>query len=174
MGTNQARRPHATLSAMAAVAALAGALLAPPARADDAADCAKGDGKLLVGKVAAKPKFVHGKFLKGVELSHTHISLVSDADGKTYDVAIDNVFANGYKKNAKAVPAPLNAIKPGDRIAACGQPFDGGIHWVHTNCGDTPTTAHPDGWLRHYQADGSLGPNMESNQAYCPLWGGSH
>jgi len=141
------------------------------ARADDAADCRKADGQLLEGKVAAKPAFKHGKFIKGVELSHTHIRLVADSDGKAYDVAIDNVFANGYQKNSKTVPAPLNTINVGDRIAACGQPFAGGIHWVHTNCGDAPSTSHPDGWIKKVQPDGSLGPNLESNQTYCRLWG---
>jgi hypothetical protein len=39
----------------------------------------------------------------------------SDADERAYDVAIDNVFANGYRHNQPSVPAPLNTIKVGER-----------------------------------------------------------
>lgn len=147
------------------------ALCAMPAAgwADDAADCQAAAGTLMTGTVQTNPWFKSGKPLKGVYLSHTHLTLQSDADGKSYDVAIDNVFADGYVKNATGVPAPLNQIAAGDRLSVCGQPFPGGIHWVHTNCGITPTPDKPNGWVRKV-ANGTAGDNMEDNQNYCYLW----
>ena len=140
------------------------------ASADDAQACQDAGGTLLMGSVVSPPKFKHGMFRKGVELSHTHLTLRGDADGKHYDVAIDNVFATGYKKNAKAVPAPLDAIRVGDKLQLCGLPFEGGIHWVHNNCGDTPTAQDPDGWIKKISTDGSAGPNLEGGQKFCFLW----
>jgi hypothetical protein len=41
-------------------------------------------------------------------MSHTHLTLRGDADGRAYDVAIDNVFANGYRHNPRIAPvAPI-------------------------------------------------------------------
>jgi hypothetical protein len=138
--------------------------------ADDASDCAAAGGSLLNGEVVSAPKFKSGMFRKGVELSHTHLSLKGANDGRTYDVAIDNVFADGYVENKKGVPAPLNTINVGDQIEVCGIPFQGGIHWVHNNCGDHPTKSDPNGWLKKVQANGTLGPNMEDGEKFCYLW----
>ena len=142
------------------------------APSDDAAQCQKAAGSYLSGTVARAPRFQSGKPLKGVYLSHTHLTLKGE-DGKLYDVAIDNVFANGYQKNARTVPPPLNAIHTGDKLELCGQLYsDGGagIHWVHTNCGVTPAPDKPDGWVRAIDAKGVPGPNMEAKQDYCGLW----
>ncbi|KXU91915.1 hypothetical protein CR51_31330 [Caballeronia megalochromosomata] len=146
------------------------AALSANALADDAQDCHAAGGTLLTGQVVSPPTFKDGMFRHGVELSHTHLKLKGDTDGKTYDVAIDNVFASGYQKNSKGVPAPLNIIQVGDRLEACGIPFSGGIHWVHNNCGDTPTASDPNGWLKIVKGDGTVGPNLEGGQQYCGLW----
>lgn len=145
-------------------------LQSTPAFADDAQACTASGGTLLVGKVVSPPTFKDGMFRKGVELSHTHLSLKGDSDGKTYDVAIDNVFASGYQQHRKDVPAPLNSIAVGDKLEVCGIPFSGGIHWVHNNCGDAPTKSDPNGWIKIVQPSGSVGPNLEASQKYCYLW----
>lgn len=135
----------------------------------DAQECRASGGTLLVGQVVSAPKFRHGKRKMGVELSHTHVKLQGD-DGNTYDVAIDNVFASGYRPHSRKVPEPLNTIAVGDKLEACGIRFRGGIHWVHNNCGDRPTRSDPNGWLKVIRADGSAGPNLEDSQKYCSLW----
>ena len=141
-------------------------------QAADAAQCRRADGSFLVGTVTKGPTFRGGERRHGVYLSHTHLTLRGD-NGTSYDVAIDNVFANGYHKNHRGVPAPLNTIRVGDKLELCGKPYAGGdvgIDWVHTNCGDTPTPDKPDGWVRKLNADGSAGDNMEASQAFCSLW----
>lgn len=143
------------------------------ARADQATQCQANAGSYLTGKVITGPKFVSGHPRRGVELSHTHLRLLSDQDGKSYDVAIDNVFASGYDTAGEHVPAPLSSIHVGDRLALCGQLYTQGgrgIHFVHTNCGDTPRANDPDGWVKLVAADGSVGPNLEDTQEYCRLW----
>lgn len=145
-------------------------VLADPAT--DAAQCQQAAGSFLTGTVTGAPRFQSGKPLHGVYLSHTHLRLKGD-DGTSYDVAIDNVFAGGYRRNQASVPAPLNTIRAGDKLELCGQLYSGndvGIHWVHTNCGVTPTSDKPDGWVRKVDADGNAGDNMEANQAFCRLW----
>lgn len=144
------------------------------ARPDDRADCAKGDGTLLAGVVIAKPTFASGKKLRGIPLTHTHIRIRGDADGKAYDLAVDDVFAAGYQPHVAEVPAPLASIAVGDHLEACGLPYAGGMHWVHTNCGDTPTRQDPDGWLKVIDASGAAGPNLEDSQKYCYLWPRKH
>ena len=143
-------------------------------RADDRADCAKGDGTLLAGVVIAKPTFASGKKLKGIPLTHTHIRIRGDADGKAYDLAVDDVFAAGFNPHVAEVPAPLASIAVGQHLEACGLPYAGGMHWVHTNCGDTPTAQDPDGWLKTIDASGAVGPNLEDSQKYCYLWPRKH
>jgi hypothetical protein len=144
------------------------------AAADPASDCAQVQGVYLKGTAASPPKFYPGKPLQGVELSHTRLSL-SGTDGKTYQVAIDNVFAAGYNaaNPERKVPSPLDQIKVGDQLEMCGvrysQPAPG-IDWVHTNCGDPPVSGKPDGWIREVAANGSTSDNMESSQEYCRLW----
>ena len=139
------------------------------ARADDRADCANGDGTLLTGVVMAPPTFAPGKPLQGIPLTHTHIRIRGDLDGKTYDLAVDDVFAAGYEPRLSVVPPPLSSIAVGQHLEACGLPYAGGMHWVHTNCGDKPTTQDPDGWLKVMGAAGTVGPNLEDSQKYCDL-----
>jgi hypothetical protein len=143
------------------------------AMADASQDCASAGGSYVAGVVVKGPKFAHGQYRHGVELSHTHLKLRSDQDGQVYDVAIDNVFASGYVPEQRTVPAPIDAISLGDRIEACGQLYDRGvgIHFVHNNCGERPTAAHPDGWIRIVGARGVAGANLESNTRYCGLFG---
>ena len=142
-----------------------------PACADERDDCASNAGTLLIGTVISSPRFAHGHDLRGVELSHTHVRLRSD-DGRIYDVAIDDIFAEGYDQAAERVPAPLSRIRPGDHLELCGKPYVSGrgMDWVHTNCGGQPTRNKPDGWVKVIGPDGMPGPNLESNQEYCPLW----
>lgn len=143
------------------------------ARADEAAQCRANAGTYLTGSVTEGPAFAPGHLREGVELSHTHLTLLSDQDGQSYDVAIDNVFASGYDAAGESVPPPLSAIRPGDRLELCGKPYahgEPGIDWVHTNCGETPDAAQPDGWLKVLAADGTPGPNLEASREYCRLW----
>ena len=158
--------PGLALKALALVA-LCGS---SAARADDASDCQAAAGSYLTGVVLAQPTFARGSRLRGIELSHTHVKLVGDADGKTYDIAVDDVYAGGYRPHQEAVPPPLDVIKTGDRLSLCGLPYRGGMHWVHTNCGDKPTRQDPDGWLKEIGPDGVAGPNLEDSTKYCYLW----
>jgi hypothetical protein len=152
---------------------LAGLLIfTPGAWADEQADCVSKAGTLLVGTVTSGPRFVSGHERRGVELSHTHLRLRGD-DGQSYDIAIDDVFAEGYDQADERVPAPLSGIRPGNRLELCGKPYASGgpgMDWVHTNCGDRPTREAPDGWVKVLGADGTPGPNLETNQEYCRLW----
>lgn len=141
--------------------------------ADDAAQCSIDGGAYLTGAVIRGPTFARGHTLDRVELSHTHLTVLSDQDGQSYDVAIDNVFASGYDAAGESVPAPLSMIHAGDRLELCGKLYsDGrpGIDWVHTNCGETPTATQPDGWLKIVAPDGAPGPNLEASREYCRLW----
>jgi hypothetical protein len=153
-----------------APALLFGLLFASTAAfADEAGDCASAAGSYLTGKVTTAPYYKSGKMQKGVELSHTHVTITADQDGKSYDIAMDNVFAAGYDSAGQAVPSPLSGIAKGDHLSLCGQLYSGsslGIHWVHTNCGVTPTSAKPNGWVKR-SGDKS---NMEDNTEYCGLW----
>ena len=100
------------------------------------------------------------------------LKLMSDQDGRSYDVAIDNVFATGYDGAGESVPTPLSTIQTGDRLELCGKLYtDGGpgIDWLHTNCGETPRAAQPDGWRKILSSDGA-GPNLEDSREYCRLW----
>ena len=146
--------------------------LSSVALADAPADCKAAAGSYLTGQVVSNPVFKGGSKRKGKELSHTHLSLRADQDGKTYDVAMDNVFASGYDQAGESVPAPLSSIKKGDHLQLCGQLYTSGvgIHWVHTNCGDTPNPAQPNGWVKKINADNSTGPNLEGSTEYCKLW----
>ena len=143
--------------------------------ADDRSDCTVNAGTLLSGIVIAKPTYVSGKSLKGIPLSHTHIRIRGDSDGATYDLAVDDVFASGFDPEHAVVPPPLDAIVTGTHVEACGILYAGGMHWVHTNCGDAPTAQDPNGWLKVVDASGAAGPNLEDSPKYCDLWpkGGS-
>ena len=142
------------------------------AQADDRQACAAVDGNYLSGQVVQAPQFAHGQFRQGIELSHTHLKLRADQDGRVYDVAIDNVFANGYRRNETSVPAPLDAIRAGDRLQVCGQLYDRGvgIHFVHNNCGAAPAANHPDGWIKPVDGHGQPGANLEAGTGFCGLF----
>lgn len=143
------------------------------ALADEAAQCQADGGSYLSGVVVKGPKFAHGQFRKGVELSHTHLKVKADQDGQVYDVAIDNVFADGFTPNTKTVPAVIGAIRVQDRLSLCGQLYTRGgpgIHWVHTNCGAKPSAKRPNGWIKQLGANGGAGPNLEDNTQYCSLF----
>jgi hypothetical protein len=143
------------------------------ARADEAALCRANAGTYLTGSVTGGPRFARGHVRDGVELSHTHLTLRADQNGQSYDVAIDNVFAAGYDGAGESVPPPLSTIRSGDRLGLCGKLYthgELGIDWVHTNCGERPTAAQPDGWLKVLAADGTPGPNLEGSREYCRLW----
>lgn len=139
---------------------------------DEASQCQASAGTYRSGIVVKGPKFTHGQFRKGVELSHTHLKLKADQDGQVYDVAIDNVFADGYVKNGRRVPDSLYSIKVNDHLELCGQLYTKGvgIHWVHTNCGQKPTAQHPNGWIKHIGANGTSGQNLEDNTQFCSLF----
>ncbi len=143
-----------------------------PAQASEQDACAFNKGRLLIGTVASAPRFAQGHDRRGVELSHTHVRLRGD-DGQYYDIAIDNVFADGYDQAGEQVPAPLSEIKRGDRLEVCGKPYTSGgrgMDWVHTSCGDRPRPNAPDGWVKVLGPNGVPGPNLESSQKYCRLW----
>ncbi len=143
------------------------------AYADEQTQCQANDGVYLTGTVTDGPNFTSGHPLQGVELSHTHLTFLADQDQQSYDVAIDNVFASGYDAAGEDVPAPLSSIQVGDRLELCGLPYTGsevGIHWVHTDCGATPTPSQPNGWVKILNQDGTAGPNLESSEEYCRLW----
>lgn len=141
--------------------------------ADERQSCEAASGAWRSGVVLQGPKFVHGQFRKGIELSHTHLKVRADQDGQVYDVAIDNVFASGYRPGQPVVPSPIDSIRAGDHLSMCGQLYDRGvgIHFVHTNCGESPAPNHPDGWLRVVDRSGRPGDNLESSTNYCPLFG---
>jgi hypothetical protein len=144
------------------------------ALADEAAICQSGAGTYLSGVVVSPPKFAHGRFRKGVELSHTHLRLRADQDNRVYDVAIDNVFASGYDKGQRGIPAPIDGIRVNDRIEACGALYTkgDGIHWVHPTCGRRATPDQPNGWLKRVAPDGTPSANFEGNTTWCPLFTG--
>jgi hypothetical protein len=147
-------------------------LTALTAVADDAAECRAGAGTFLTGVVVDAPRFTHGRFRKGVELSHTHLRVLSDRDGKLYDVAIDNLFSTGYDAKTPGIPPALRTIRHQDRVAVCGAPFSrgSGMHWVHPTCGHRPDPEHPNGFLKRIGPDGKPSPNLEANTNFCPLF----
>lgn len=143
------------------------------AMADDAANCKAAAGSYLTGVVTTAPKFAAAsETLQGIKLSHTHVTLKGDKDGKSYDVAMDNVYAVDYVKNSSSIPKSLAAIKVGNHLELCGQLYTSGspgIHWVHDNCGDKPTSSEPNGWTS-IVTNGVVGVNLERSQTYCYLW----
>jgi hypothetical protein len=144
--------------------------LAAVAAASDQSNCTAAAGTFMTGKITAGPRFATGSFLKGVELSHTHVTLKSDQDGKSYDIAMDDVYASGYDVAGESIPEPLKSLKVGNRLELCGEPFPGGLHWVHSNCGIKPTKTTPNGWVKLLNSSGKAGANLEGSQEYCYLW----
>jgi hypothetical protein len=148
------------------------ALATATAAADEAADCRAGAGTFMTGVIVGPPKFAHGRYRKGIELSHTHLKLREDRSGQVYDVAIDNVFVPGYVQGKATIPPPLNTIHVNDHVEVCGAPYTrgNGIHWVHPNCGRRPSPDHPEGWLKRLAPDGTPGVNLTGNTQFCPIF----
>jgi hypothetical protein len=140
------------------------------ASASEQSACAAAKGKYMVGTVVSDPSFAYGSYRQDVELSHTHIQLRNDADGRNYDIAIDNIYANGYDDAGESVPDPLTNLVYGTRVEICGQSFPGGMHWVHSNCGVRPSSSQPDGWVKIIDDSGVPGDSLTDNQEYCYLF----
>ncbi|WP_426211524.1 hypothetical protein [Massilia sp. TWP1-3-3] len=150
-------------------------LLSLPALSASASEqsmCTANGGSFITGTVTSAPRYASGSSINGVMLSHTRLYLRADQDGKSYDVAMDNVYAVDYIKNAQAMPASLAAIRVNERLELCGATYTSGtgIHWVHSNCNATPTRTKPNGWVKHLASDGTPGINLERSQNYCYLW----
>lgn len=130
-------------------------------------------GTYLSGTVTSAPRFQSAtQTINGIKLSHTILYMRADQDGRSYQVAMDNVYAVDYVQNSSAIPASLAALKVNSRLEVCGQKYsDGsGIHWVHSNCGATPTNSQPNGFVKAISSSGTIGSNLERSQAYCYLW----
>lgn len=143
-----------------------------PAFAQNAAECAANDGQYLSGVVTKKPYWVAAsETIQGVQLSHTHVTIRSDANSKLYDVAIDNVFNPTWVKNSSKIPSNLTPIVLGTHLSLCGLLYTSGglgIHWVHDSCGDT-SSANPNGWTE-IVTGGTAGANLENSETYCYLF----
>ncbi len=143
-----------------------------PALAQTAATCTQNDGQYLTGVVTKKPYEVKAsETIDGVQLSHTHVTITSDANGKPYDVAIDNVFNPTWVKNSSKVPSNLTPIVVGTHLSLCGLLYtsgSAGIHWVHDSCGQT-SASNPNGWTE-IVTKGTNGANLENSQTYCYLF----
>jgi hypothetical protein len=154
------------------LAAIAVCCAAVPALAQTAANCTAADGMYLTGTVTKKAYYVKAsETIDGVQLSHTHVTLKSDANSKLYDVAIDNVFNPTWVKNSTKVPMSLTALTIGTHASFCGLLYTSGglgIHWVHNSCGDT-SPSNPNGWTE-IVTNGTPGTNLESSQTYCYLF----
>lgn len=143
------------------------------ALASEQTTCTANKGAFLTGSVTTSPKFQAAtQTIQGVQISHTIMYIKADQDSKSYQVAMDNVYAVDYVKNSTSIPPSLAALKAGTRVELCGQKYsDGsGIHWVHSNCGATPTTSAPNGWVKTISTSGTIGANLERSQTYCYLW----
>lgn len=143
------------------------------AQASEQTTCSANKGTFLTGTVTTGPRFQSAsQTIDGIKLSHTIIYLRADQDGRSYQVAMDNVYAVDYVRNSTSIPASLAALKAGTRVEVCGEKYsDGsGIHWVHSNCGATPTVTAPNGWVKQIATSGTIGANLERSQAYCYLW----
>jgi hypothetical protein len=143
------------------------------AYATDATTCATNKGTYLSGPITTSSKFQSAtQTIDGVQVSHTIMYIKADQDGRSYQVAMDNVYATDYVKNSTSMPPSLAALTAGKRVEVCGQKYsDGsGIHWVHSNCGATPTTSAPNGFVKTVSSTGTISANLERSQAYCYLW----
>jgi hypothetical protein len=143
------------------------------AYASEQGTCTTNKGAFLTGTVTSGPRFQSAsQTIDGIKLSHTIIYMKADQDGRSYQVAMDNVYAADYVQNSTSIPVSLAALKAGTRVEVCGEKYsDGsGIHWVHSNCGAVPKTTAPNGWVKRIATSGSIGTNLERSQAYCYLW----
>jgi hypothetical protein len=141
--------------------------------ASELTNCTANKGAYISGTVTTAPKFYSGStVIDGIRLTHTRLYLRADQDGKTYDVAMDNIYAVDYVKNSTTMPPSLAAIKINDRLSLCGKKYTSGtgIHWVHSNCGDVPTTSAPNGSVKKISSTGTVGLNLERSQNYCYIW----
>ncbi len=145
---------------------------AMPAWAGTQADCTANDGQYLTGTVTRKPYFVQAsETIDGVQLSHTHVTITSDANGKSYDVAMDNVFNPTWTKNSSKIPTNLKPIVIGTHLSLCGLLYTSGglgIHWVHDSCNQT-SASNPNGWTE-IDTNGTDGANLEDSETYCYLF----
>ncbi len=114
-----------------------------------------------------------------IPLSHTHMEMTSAIDGRIYNVAIDNVFANNYNPFSGAVPNSYeSSLTAGSTVYLCsGNPSKvpysvtgtfatQGFDWVHTNC---VASGYPSTYLNGFLFD-SKGNNLTNSQTYCYLW----
>jgi hypothetical protein len=143
------------------------------AYASEQTTCTANKGSYITGTVTSSPQFATSSTtIQGIKLTHTRLYLRADQDGKSYDVAMDNVYAVDYVKNSTSMPPSLAAIKVNSRLSLCGAKYTSGtgIHWVHSNCGAVPTTSAPNGSVKVISSTGSVGLNLERSQNYCYLW----
>lgn len=144
------------------------------AHSDEMSECKTNAGNFLEGTIVKNPEFMRARERRhGIPLSHTHVTLQVNGQTSTYDVAIDNVFAADYDKANGNIPPSLESLKVGDILELCGKLYprhEHGIHWVHTNCGQTPNPRKPNGWVKLVDQNGHVGPNLEGNEEYCYLW----
>ncbi|MDQ1923583.1 hypothetical protein [Massilia pseudoviolaceinigra] len=141
--------------------------------ASEQSTCTANKGAYITGTVVSAPKFASASTtIEGVKLTHTRLNVRADQDGKTYDVAIGNVYAVDHVKNASTMPPSLAAIKVNQRLGLCGKKYTSGtgIHWVHSNCGEVPTTSEPNGWVKVIASSGSVSASKTRSQNYCYLW----
>jgi len=152
---------------------------------DFQAKCEQAGGYYQYGTVNAPPdsdysdvvNFKPGEKLHDIPLSHTHIEITSGIDGQVYDVAIDNVFADGFDPHKREVPAIYREnITAGATLYFCSgnpdkvpysmseQDAKQGFDWVHTNC-ESPGSEFADGWLMT-----AAGIKLSNSHTYCYLW----
>lgn len=150
--------------------------------------CQSAGGYYQYGTVNSPPKSDYAavtnykaatESLEDIPLSHTHIEITSAIDGKIYDVAIDNVFADGYNPFSYVVPSNYTQnLTAGSTIYLCSgnlsqvpypvneadsNPFaTQGFDWVHTNC---VASGYPSLF-----DNGFLYDQNNNSQTYCSLW----
>jgi len=143
------------------------------ASASELSTCTANKGTYLSGTVVSAPRFATSSTVReGIRLTHTRLNLRADQDGKTYDVAMGNVYAVDYVRNATTMPRSLAAIQVNQRLSLCGVKYSSGtgIHWVHSNCGAVPTATKPNGFTKIFTSSTTVGLNLERSQNYCYLF----
>lgn len=67
--------------------------------ATDATTCATNKGTYLTGTITTSAKFQAAtQTIQGVQVSHTIMYIKADQDGRSYQVAMDNVYASDYRE----------------------------------------------------------------------------